>query len=159
MNLVKRLFGKKEQSAAQKIEESAAERTHTFNRNGVCQACGCSRSGVQKFGWICKTAPAATSTNAHPTQQVASTENALAIKCEGCGAVYTLGVDAISMTSDELVKMMPGFIGKIPDGLMIGRTTTSDKEQLRHDLDTILRLVERGGFAKNVTRTTDGSMQ
>lgn len=72
----------------------------------------------------------------------------IAITCEGCGSTYTLGVDAISMTAKELASMMPGLIGSIPDMLMIGRTTSSDREQLQRDRETILRLAPKGWTCK-----------
>lgn len=72
------------------------------------------------------------------------------IRCEGCSRVYRIGVDACSMTSSELAKMIPGLIGRISTGsspdLMIGRTKTLDREQLRRDCVTILRAGPESGW-------------
>jgi len=67
---------------------------------------------------------------------------AATLRCEKCRAVYTIGVDAVSMTSLELSRMMPGLVGKISTGsspdLMIGRTRSPDKGQIRKDRVIIL---------------------
>jgi hypothetical protein len=70
------------------------------------------------------------------------------IRCEGCGATYRPGVDAVSITSDELAQMIPGIIGRIPSGMMIGRSVSLDRDQLRRDGQTILRLGPKGWICK-----------
>lgn len=78
--------------------------------------------------------------------------DAIIIRCEACGTSYTLGVDAVSMTSGELARMMPGLIGRISTGsspdLMIGRSHSLDKKQLQRDRETILRLGPKGWTCK-----------
>jgi hypothetical protein len=45
-------------------------------------------------------------TNADPSN-TSDPEQFEALRCSQCGAVYRLGHDAISITSEELAKMMP----------------------------------------------------
>jgi ankyrin repeat protein len=77
---------------------------------------------------------------------VANRAARISLRCGGCGATYVPGQDAISMTSGELMGMMPGLIGRIPSGLMIGRAKSPNQEQLRRDLVTIMSLAPKSGW-------------
>jgi hypothetical protein len=63
----------------------------------------------------------------------------LKITCTGCGTTYTPGVDAVSITARELAQMMPGFMGQIPSGIMIGKADKPNTAQVRRDAVDILR--------------------
>jgi ankyrin repeat protein len=83
-------------------------------------------------------------TNSRPVDPI------IVITCGKCRKAYTLGINAVSMTSSELGGMMSGFVGAItergsPD-LMVGQTLTLDTAQLHSDRATILRLGPNGGW-------------
>jgi rubredoxin len=68
-----------------------------------------------------------------------SSQPNLRIRCKGCGTTYTPGVDAVSITSRELARMMPGMIGQIPSGIMIGKSDQRNSVQTKRDAADILR--------------------
>ncbi|MBV8488134.1 MAG: ABC transporter permease, partial [Planctomycetaceae bacterium] len=82
------------------------------------------------------------------------------IKCEGCGATYTLGVDAICISGSELAGLLGGVVfGStgaakefMDQKLMIGRTSNPDSDMLQRDRDTILRSGPRGWTCGECTR-------
>ena len=69
------------------------------------------------------------------------------LKCEKCNEEYILGKDTISITSEELMEMMPFVIGQMPKSLQVGHSKEENKneELLKEAESTILRLgPERG---------------
>lgn len=68
-----------------------------------------------------------------------SSEPQLKITCTGCGTTYTPGVDAVSITARELAQMMPGMIGQISGGIMIGKSDKPNSPQVKRDAADILR--------------------
>jgi hypothetical protein len=70
------------------------------------------------------------------------------IVCESCGERYTLGVDAISMTSEELMNMMGAFIGTMPPSLLVAhpKTRPGNPDLLAEANETIRRLAPVRGW-------------
>jgi len=69
------------------------------------------------------------------------------LKCQNCDEKYILGKDAISITSEELMEMMPFVIGQMPKSLQVGHPKDGNQndELLREAQSTIMRLgPERG---------------
>ena len=53
---------------------------------------------------------------------------------------YQLGVDAVCITSEEVMGLMPVAIGAFPKSLMVGEAKTQNKRQLAEDHYTIVTL-------------------
>ena len=49
------------------------------------------------------------------------------LKCEKCNEEYILGKDTISITSEELMEMMPFVIGQMPKSLQVGHAKEENK--------------------------------
>jgi hypothetical protein len=96
---------------------------------------GCRANARLKYSdsWKLKIKPESESTGASCT-------GILSLRCSKCAAVYRPGLDAVSVTSEELTEMMPGLVGTLPPGMMIGHSSKKEPEQLKRDCETILRL-------------------
>ena len=67
--------------------------------------------------------------------------------CGKCAERYVLGVDAMSLTSEEMAGMMGGMIGSMPDFLRVAHPKgTANSAALAGDEATIMRLGPARGW-------------
>ena len=78
------------------------------------------------------------------------------LKCEKCGEIFILGQDAISMTSEETMAMMPFRIGQMPKSLMVAHIKDkSNWTLLEESKSTIMRLGPDRGWICNICHFTN----
>jgi hypothetical protein len=73
------------------------------------------------------------------------------LQCEKCKAMYRPGIDAVSITANEMREMLWGRRGaqlgdSLPNIIMIGRAPNADPEQIRRDAMDILREGPKKGW-------------
>jgi ankyrin repeat protein len=85
----------------------------------------------------------------------------LKLACQKCGQVYSVGVDAISITTEELTGMFGGVVGRMPPALMIGLANSdTSKDVIEATYDIVLRVgVEWGWICSKCEQKNSWAIQ